>query len=114
VDGTSVLVMYTYAGDANLDGTINIDDYTKIDAGIMAAASGWANGDFNYDGKINIDDYTIIDNMIANQGPALSSAGGVSIGESVVAIPEPMLGGLVFAALPLLLRRRRRHFCVIG
>jgi hypothetical protein len=29
VDATGVLVMYTYGGDANLDGKINVDDYGK-------------------------------------------------------------------------------------
>ena len=33
VDGTTVLVRYTNAGDANLDGVINGDDYFDIDAG---------------------------------------------------------------------------------
>src|SRR6185295_19580859 len=57
-----VLVMYTYAGDANLDGTINSDDYALIDfyAG-NSAAHGYYKGDFNYDGDINADDYALID-----------------------------------------------------
>jgi hypothetical protein len=69
-----VLVKYTYAGDANLDGKINILDYTRIDAGISAHLNGWSNGDFNYDGKINIEDYVIIDQNIRTQGPPFSSA----------------------------------------
>src|SRR5207245_1366806 len=68
ITGTDVLVMYTYGGDANLDGKINIDDYVRIDQGIAAGLTGWSNGDFNYDGKINIDDYTtVIDSNIGNQ-----------------------------------------------
>lgn len=35
--------MYTYGGDANLDGKSNIDDYVRIDQGIAADLSGWAN-----------------------------------------------------------------------
>src|SRR5439155_24399794 len=31
VTGTDSLIMYTYGGDANLDGKINVDDYGKID-----------------------------------------------------------------------------------
>jgi hypothetical protein len=71
VDATAVLVKFTYAGDANLDGKLNIDDYTHIDQGIAAAKTGWFNGDFNLDGKINIDDYVLIDGAIANQGVVL-------------------------------------------
>jgi hypothetical protein len=36
ITGTDTLVMYTYGGDASLDGQINIDDYTTvIDANIV-------------------------------------------------------------------------------
>src|SRR5262249_41130038 len=58
ISGSDTLVMYTYGGDANLDGKINVDDYIRIDSGIAAGLTGWSNGDFNYDGKVNIDDYT--------------------------------------------------------
>jgi len=59
-----VLVKYTLVGDANLDGTVGIADYTRIDAGFISkgALTGWANGDFNYDGSIDGSDYTLIDN----------------------------------------------------
>src|SRR5207253_2882119 len=68
ITGSDVLVMYTYGGDANLDGKINIDDYIRIDNGIASGLTGWTNGDFNYDGKINIDDYTsFIDANIGTQ-----------------------------------------------
>jgi GH25 family lysozyme M1 (1,4-beta-N-acetylmuramidase) len=73
VDASSVLVKYTYAGDANLDGKVNIDDYGRIDANVGQSGStfGWYNGDFNLDGKINIDDYGLIDSVIGAQGPPL-------------------------------------------
>jgi chitinase len=73
VDATTVLVKFTYAGDANLDGRINIDDYGRIDAnvGSSGATFGWYAGDFNLDGKINIDDYGLIDSIIGAQGSPL-------------------------------------------
>ncbi len=62
VAGSDVLVMYTYAGDANLDGMINPDDYANIDFySHVVGATGYVNGDFNYDGGINADDYALID-----------------------------------------------------
>jgi hypothetical protein len=64
VDATAVLVKYTYGGDANLDGKLNVDDYGRIDSSIGLVASGWFNGDFNYDGKIDVDDYGVIDSNI--------------------------------------------------
>jgi probable HAF family extracellular repeat protein len=72
VDATCVLVKFTYAGDANLDGFISGDDYSAIDfANATPGASGWANGDFNYDGIISGDDYAMIDFNIAAQGAPL-------------------------------------------
>ncbi len=57
VNPADILVMYTYAGDANLSGSINGDDYFRIDQGFANHLTGYENGDFNYDGKINADDY---------------------------------------------------------
>jgi autotransporter-associated beta strand protein len=76
----AVLVAYTYGGDSNLDGKINIDDYTRIDSGVSAGLSGWSNGDFNYDGKVNIDDYTVIDSNIGIQGVSLGGSVSLTAG----------------------------------
>jgi hypothetical protein len=87
--GSSVLVKYTYGGDASLDGKVNVDDYGRIDFNVsLPGASGWYNGDFNYDGKINVDDYGIIDFNVAVQGPPLaSSASAVDSQVSPVTLP---------------------------
>jgi hypothetical protein len=73
VSAGDVLVKFTYEGDANLDGKVNIDDYGRIDANVgqSGLVFGWYNGDFNFDGKINIDDYGLIDSVIGAQGPVL-------------------------------------------
>ena len=73
VDSTSVLIKFTWGGDANLDGKIDIDDYGRIDGNVSQSGSvwGWFNGDFNLDGKINIDDYGIIDGNIHQQDDVL-------------------------------------------
>src|SRR6185437_6394976 len=53
VTGSSVLVKYTYVGDANLNGMVNGDDYFKIDSGYSAHSTGFVNGDFDYNGVVN-------------------------------------------------------------
>jgi probable HAF family extracellular repeat protein len=79
VDATTVLVKYTYGGDANLDGKINIDDYGRIDFNVGRGSTGWFNGDFNYDGKIDILDYVIIDQNIRIQGSSLLSVPAAAV-----------------------------------
>ena len=103
VGPTDVLAMYTYAGDANLDGVINADDYFQIDSHYSqpSSALNYFKGDFNYDGVINGDDYFLIDtNYAAQTGSLAPSAGFVS------AVPEP--------AAPLALWRSRCSHLAAG
>jgi hypothetical protein len=104
-----VLVMFTYGGDANLDGTINIDDYGRIDTSVGIGLTGWYNGDFNYDGNINIDDYGIIDVNVGIQGSPFSTSEGVAA-LAPTAVPEPTVGGIIaLSAVHLLGRRQSRR-----
>src|SRR5205807_9221447 len=107
VTGSDALVMYTYGGDANLDGKINVDDYGRIDFNVGLGVAGWFNGDFNYDGKINVDDYGIIDFNVGIQGPPFPTGPGVT---GVSAVPEPAVPMVLLAAgaaVTKLVRRRR-------
>ena len=69
---TDVLVKYTWAGDANLDGMVNADDYGLIDRGFISQKRGWYNGDFNYDTFVNADDYGMIDRAFVEQTGTLA------------------------------------------
>jgi hypothetical protein len=112
VTGTDALAMYTYGGDANLDGKINVDDYGRIDFNVNLGVAGWYNGDFNYDGKINVDDYGIIDFNVGIQGAPFPTSAGAAAGLSgVAAVPEPasLLGLIATAACGLLPRHPRHH-----
>jgi hypothetical protein len=98
--------MYTYGGDANLDGAITGDDYFQIDSGFPAGAHGWFNGDFNHDGGITGDDYFVIDSNFSAQGAPFFVSGGVG---GVQAVPEPASIGLIGLAATALLGGRRRR-----
>jgi hypothetical protein len=100
VASSDVLVMYTYDGDANLDGEIDGDDYVRIDAGFSASLSDYASGDFDYSGNIDADDYFVIDRNFSRQGVAFSGA---------TAVPEPAHGGLFACTMMMLIQRRRRR-----
>jgi hypothetical protein len=70
IDDTTILVKYTWTGDANLDGIINADDYANLDLGAAGLLVGWVGGDFNFDGLINADDFAAIDiGAAAQSGP---------------------------------------------
>lgn len=76
IDDSVVLVKYTYAGDANLDGMVDIGDLS-----IMANHWGlpqqlWHQGDFNYDGAVDIGDFGLLaGNFNAGVGSPLGPIG---------------------------------------
>ena len=113
VNGNSTVVMYTYGGDADMDGDLDGDDYFYLDSNVLQSETvfGWHQGDFNYDGRLNGDDYFILDsNILQAQAsgnvfwvrPPEFGDGGLS------AVPEPASIGLMGVAAVAGLRRRRR------
>ncbi len=50
-------IMFTLLGDANLDGTVNAEDFTPFSHN-LGRNGGWDEGDFNYDGTVNAEDFT--------------------------------------------------------
>lgn len=95
VDASSILVRYTWGGDANLDGKIDADDYVLVDRGFLrdqangnttahgsAADAGlfdtthsqWQDGDFNYDSIVSAADYLIIDRSFLATHPGSPEA----------------------------------------
>src|SRR5205814_1482555 len=103
------LVMYTYGGDANLDGKIDIADYGQIDFNVPLGTSGWYNGDFNYDGKIDIADYGIIDFNIGIQGAPSSTAGPLGGFPTAAAAPPSAPRAAIPRERSPRSRRRRRE-----
>ncbi|HYO09268.1 MAG TPA: autotransporter-associated beta strand repeat-containing protein [Tepidisphaeraceae bacterium] len=110
-----LIVMFTYGGDADLNGKLDGDDYFAIDSSVNTpGARGWVNGDFDYNGKINGDDYFIIDSNIGRQTGAIplfppAQPESAALSDGVAAVPEPASLGLLAAGASLLLGRRRRR-----
>ena len=61
VNANDVLVRFTFYGDADLNGTVNFDDYVRTDNGFNNHLTGWSNGDYNFNDQVNFDDYVLID-----------------------------------------------------
>ena len=111
VDGTpaaadDVLARLTIYGDANLDGRVDIADYTRLDAGFLTGGHTWLDGDFDYDGTVDASDYTLADNAFNHQ-----SAPAARATAQVAAVPEPAAALAVAAGLATFRRRRCRHRC---
>ncbi|MBE3070992.1 MAG: PEP-CTERM sorting domain-containing protein, partial [Planctomycetes bacterium] len=107
VDATSILVTYTWWGDANLDGVVDANDYDVIDKNYLFPPvpdnMGWWTGDFTYDGVIDANDYDRIDKAYLFQTGPLAAADGVA----PVPTPEPATLALVAVGVLALTRRRR-------
>jgi autotransporter-associated beta strand protein len=57
---TDVLVKYTYSGDANLDGQVDIGDLGLLAGAWQQSGKSWFDGDFTYDGVIDIGDLGLL------------------------------------------------------
>jgi autotransporter-associated beta strand protein len=122
-DGTQMLVKYTWAGDLNLDGRMNGDDYTLIDRQVaqygLNSAGVWKDGDVNYDGVVDAGDYMAIDTAYFYSNGSLAPGilavreaefGTGYVNQLMAAVPEPgSLGVLAGAAGVALAGRRRRR-----
>jgi autotransporter-associated beta strand protein len=73
VDSTALLVKFTYGGDANLDGKVDIDDLGRL-ASAWQQAGNWTEGDFSYNGTIDVGDLGILaSNWQAGVGAPLAA-----------------------------------------
>lgn len=115
-DGTAVSVMYTYYGDANLDGVVNTLDFNDLasnyGAGTTDGSGVWVQGDFNYDGSVTSSDFDI---LAGNFGKQLPTSADVPEGDAVAmgalgsVVPEPASIALLALGSAAMLRGRRRR-----
>jgi hypothetical protein len=96
VDPAAILLLYTLAGDANLDREVNTLDFNSLAANFSQSGKLWFQADFNFDGIVDTQDFNA---LAANFGQSIAApAAGVLI-------PEPT--NLVLLVGALLTRRRR-------
>jgi hypothetical protein len=77
-------------GDANGDGTVDINDLTIVLAHYGQTGTSWASGEFTGDGTVDINDLTVV---LANYGGSYGAAGRPA------AVPEPSALALLAAGL---------------
>jgi hypothetical protein len=112
VDASSILIKYTYAGDGNLDGQVDITDLGNL-ATSWQTSNVWTGGDFDYNNFVDITDLGMLaTNWQAGVGSplrpeSLMEALG-SFGLTASVVPEPSIVSLSLASSTLLLAATRR------
>jgi autotransporter-associated beta strand protein len=127
----SELITYAFAGDANLDGKVDFNDFVAISTHFLSNDVNWDHGNFNYDGVVDFNDFVILS---TNFGEGVTGGNGVGArpdqlaqfnsmaasyglsGSQIAAwdatistLPEPTGAGLLTAGVIGLLQRRRRR-----
>jgi prepilin-type processing-associated H-X9-DG protein/prepilin-type N-terminal cleavage/methylation domain-containing protein len=100
-------IMFTLLGDANLDGSVNAEDFTPFSHNIGQSGMSWDDGDFNYDGTVNAEDYTIFATNLDHYA-ALAAQPGVENAANFVSVPEPASASLLLAGASVILTRKRK------
>ncbi len=107
----SILVKYTYYGDANLDGQVDISDLGAL-ATAWQTSAVWSQGDFDYSGFVDISDLgKLATNWQLGVGNPLGpsfDAALASVGLAGVSVPEPATVGLLGLCLAGVASRRFR------
>jgi fibronectin-binding autotransporter adhesin len=113
VDATSLLIKFTYFGDTDLDGDVDVADLGKL-ATNWQQVNVWAGGDFDYNASVDVNDLGLLATNwqagVGNPlGPTLNEA-LASLGLPSAAVPEPAAMSLmgVLSAWSLKRPRRRR------
>ena len=112
VDSTAVLLGIVFAGDANLDGSVDITDLARL-ATAWQTAGLWTAGDFDYSGFIDISDLGL---LATNWRVGANSSAGMSLNDALaglglsdVSVPEPaQLAVTMCAAIAAIAKGRRR------
>ncbi len=106
VDADSLLIRYTRIGDANLDGSITLQDFNRLAGNFGTSGKFWHQGDLNFDGNVGLPDFNL---LAANFGLSAGPDGPTAEDWAALAsaVPEPAGVSLLFAII-LFSRRTRR------
>ena len=89
-----VLIRYTFAGDADLNGTVNLNDFTMLAANFGETGRVFSEGNFNYDAGVDLNDFTILASQFGKTLPGdLPRAAGRSLPAASAPADRPAVFG---------------------
>lgn len=110
---SDVLVRFTLAGDADLDGKVGFSDLVRLAQNYGKTGTGWSRGDFNYNGTV---DFADLVKLAQNYGggpipsdiPMASPEFAADYAAAFASVPEPCLCAWIIACFAVLSRTRSR------
>jgi autotransporter-associated beta strand protein len=112
IDSTTVLLIQTLSGDANLDRSVNFDDLLKLAQNYGTTGKTWVDGDFDYDGAVNFDDLLALAQnyggtvSISELAPLTSAAFAGDFAMALSLVPEPTSSLFLLSLIPGNRRKR--------
>jgi hypothetical protein len=92
-------VKYTYWGDANLDGSVDLTDEGIVNNN-FGSGTDWFHGHFSYSGTGTTD--------LSGLSAVLNNFGDQSSGGALIAVPTPEPASLSIIAISMLVLLKRR------
>jgi Ca2+-binding RTX toxin-like protein len=75
LDSTAVVIKFTYYGDADLSGTVDVADLGRLASNWQLSPRRWSQGNFNYDGVVDVADLGMLaSNWQAGAGAPLAAS----------------------------------------
>jgi hypothetical protein len=109
VAGASIVIRLARFGDANLSGTVDLEDFNALASNFGDSGKFWFTADFNYDGVVDLDDFNL---LASNFGLGAGPNGDVDPEDwaalAAATVPEPAAISVPLAGLSLIRNRRRR------
>ena len=94
---THAFLLAPLAGDANLDGHVDVNDLTIVLSHFGNTGATWGQGDFNNDGKVDVNDLTILLTDFGMSNGCSGALASVPEPGTLVALVAGLVGLLVFA-----------------
>jgi hypothetical protein len=99
LDGTDVVLAFTAAGDATLDGKVNTLDFNQLAGNFGGTDKTYAQGEFTYDGMVDSADFNVLAGNYGVAVPAAASLGTI--------VPEPASAAFALLGVLAIMPRRR-------